>query len=85
MSSAKGNLPGTGKYKGVKRQGGLLSLSTYKALPVWLRGMLAFMITIVAGGLWGFLAVLMGAPTAVTGIGVVVITIVVVTRMFGED
>ena len=39
MNSAKGNLPGIGKYKGVKRQGDLLSLSTYKALPVWLRGM----------------------------------------------
>ncbi len=81
----KGNLPGTGKYKGIKRQGGLLSLSTYRALPVWLRGILAFVITIVAGGLWGFLAALMGAPSSITGVGVAVIAVVVVSWMFGKD
>lgn len=60
-------------------------LNRSKRLPVWMRTILAIVLTIIGAGIWGFMTHLMGVPKLLVGIGVVLIGAVPLTYLFGGD
>jgi uncharacterized membrane protein HdeD (DUF308 family) len=60
------------------------SLNRKKRLPVWARMILALVLAIIGGGIWGFVAVAAGLPSMWIGVGVAVIGAIAIVRMFGD-
>lgn len=50
----------------------------------WFRSILAIILSVVFGGVWGLFAFYFGAPSFVVTLGVVLIPIVIFTYLFGD-
>ncbi len=59
------------------------SLNRIKRLPVWVRTILALVLAIIGGGIWGFVAVAMGVPNIWVGAGAAVIGAISMAWVFG--
>ncbi len=73
------------EYAGEFSGGRMESLNRKKRLPVWVRTILALVLVIIGGGIWGFVAVAAGVPNMWVAIGAVVISAIVIVRMFGDE
>jgi len=61
------------------------SKQNQKRLPALVRGIVALALIVVGSAIWGFLGTIMGAPSILLTIGVIVISLAVITRMFGKN
>jgi hypothetical protein len=68
----------------VSSGGKMESLDRIKQLSVWVRTILALVLIVVVGGIWGFVAVAFGFPIILISIGTLAIGYVVFTQFFGD-
>lgn len=74
-------LPGTNKLRGPN-----VTISRrWFASPSWLRYVLTVLIVVIAGGAWGFVSVLFGAPRIIKIIGVVLIAPAIFVALNRDD